>query len=451
MAPLRNSTAPDERRHQTRHRLTSTVYVELGPGNGGIIVTLGSGGLSVHAAVKLKAEMELTLRFRLEPTEEPIEVAGRVAWLDPTQKEAGISFQDLSGDAERRIADWIAEQERPVSVTQHDISPQPKSPPMSSAGAPLSVRAPVPASLAAETPENPQPNVSERIPRRVIPEPSLDSFSSTPSELQWTASLPAALTFPTLEERFERPSDRLLRGAPKRRYEIIPQPAKPAPATQELVPKDSQLMSLMPSPAKVIEVSRVAPQAIEVSRPVSQANDSAALKLRLRRKLGMAGAAAAAGILALMVTVMSVSKPPARHDSNGEPVMPTSSVAAVAPASVPQTVPEAPTDQAGAIAPSEDLPPDAYYDLLPILPTHLPVTVDQGSDWSARLEAMLGMDVGTKLNPEILALRVWAVRHSGYYYCVESLNSNAPQPGALMMQGEALQTGYRPKLGNYCN
>ena len=89
--------------------------------------------------------------------------------------------------------------------------------------------------------------------------------------------------------------------------------------------------------------------------------------------------------------------------------------------------------------------------MLPILPTHLPVTVAQDGDWSTQVEAMLGMDVATKLNPDILALPVWTVRHSGYYYCVDNLNSETPQTGALMLQGEALQSGYRPKLGNYCN
>ena len=118
---------------------------------------------------------------------------------------------------------------------------------------------------------------------------------------------------------------------------------------------------------------------------------------------------------------------------------------------MPQTATEALTDQGEAITPSEDLPPEAYYDLLPILPTHLPVRVEQDGDWGTQVEAMLGMDVGTKLNPEILALPVWTVQHSGYYYCFDNLNSETPRAGALMWQGDALQSGYRPKLGKYCN
>ena len=89
--------------------------------------------------------------------------------------------------------------------------------------------------------------------------------------------------------------------------------------------------------------------------------------------------------------------------------------------------------------------------MLPMLPTHQRVTVAQDGDWGTLVEAMLGMDVARKLNPDILALPVWTVRHSGYYYCVDSLNSETPQTGALMWQSDALQSGYRPKLGEYCN
>ena len=453
VAPLRNSNVPEERRRYARHRLTSSIlYVELGPGNGGIIVSLGTGGLSLHAATKLNAEAELALRFRLDPNKGPIEVAGRVVWLGPTQKEAGICFKDLPADAERQIASWIAAQEQPVSITQTELGPQPKFPTTSGAAPPISIQARVPANLATDRVEKAKPSLSLGIPRRVVSEPSQPAqFSDAAPGLQRTVSPSAAIAFPTPEERLERPSDRLLRGAPAKRHEILPTPAKPAPATQELVPKDSQLPGLMPYPAKVIEVSRAAPQAIEVTAQAPQANDSVASKLRQRRKVGFTVAACSAGILALMVTIMSVSKPPARPDSNGGPA-PISSAAAVEPASVPQTAPEASTtDQGGAITPSEDLPPEAYYDLLPILPTHLPVTVAQDGEWSTQVEAMLGMDVGAKLNPDILALPVWAVRHSGYYYCVDNLNPETPQTGALMWQGEALQSGYRPRLGNYCN
>jgi hypothetical protein len=398
--------------------------------------------LSLHAATKLNADAELALRFQLDPTEKPIEAVGRVVWLGPTRKEAGISFKDLPADAERQIANWIAAQEQPISITQGELDPQPKSPTMSGAAPPISIQAPVPASLAAERFENAQPSLTTGIPRRVVSESSQPAQSSNiASALQRTTSPSRAIAFPTAEERLEIPSDRLLR-APAKRHEVLLEPQKPAPAAQEIVPRDSLLPGLMRAPAKVIEVSRQEAQG---------ANDFAASELRQRQKLGFTVAACSAGVLVLMVTLMSVSKPPARRNSSGGPMELISSAAAVEPASVPQTAPGALTDQGGAITLSEDLSPEAYYDLLPILPTHHPVTMAQDGDWSTQVEAMLGMDVATKLNPEILALPVWTIQHSGYYYCVDNLNSETPQSGALMWQGDALQSGYRPKLGNYCN
>jgi hypothetical protein len=163
----------------------------------------------------------------------------------------------------------------------------------------------------------------------------------------------------------------------------------------------------------------------------------------------MAIAACAAGMLALIVTVARVSKP-ARSDSGGESVEPMSS-AATAPGSTPETAPEALTGQSADTIPFTDAPEVADYDLLPVRPTNLPASVPRDGDWGAHVESMLGLDIPMKVNPAVLGLPVWTIQHSGYYYCAENLNSEAPQSGALMMQGEALQSGYQPKLGSYCH
>ena len=48
-------------------------------------------------------------------------------------------------------------------------------------------------------------------------------------------------------------------------------------------------------------------------------------------------------------------------------------------------------------------------------------------------------------------LRVWISTRAGYYYCSGSPDFGKAQPGAVMTQGEALQSGYQPKLGTICN
>ena len=161
--------------------------------------------------------------------------------------------------------------------------------------------------------------------------------------------------------------------------------------------------------------------------------------------------ACAAGIIVLMVTLMSGSKTAEPSSSGGESVEPMSSVAVVRPESAPETAPAMATDQSAQTEPPADAPPEARYDLLPILPTHQPATVPRDGDWAAHVEAKLGLDVPMKVNAAVLGLPVWTVQRSGYYYCFDNLNSETPLQGALMFQGNALQSGYRPKLGEYCN
>ncbi len=126
-------TTSAERRSHVRHRLKpfSTVVVQLGPNNGGNLLDIGGGGLSLQAVAKLIPEMELTLSFRLEGIQEPIRTLGRVTWVGPTLKVAGISFKNLPASTEQRIVEWIANQERAAqndsSIDSND-SPLPATP-----------------------------------------------------------------------------------------------------------------------------------------------------------------------------------------------------------------------------------------------------------------------------------------------------------------------------------
>jgi len=48
-------------------------------------------------------------------------------------------------------------------------------------------------------------------------------------------------------------------------------------------------------------------------------------------------------------------------------------------------------------------------------------------------------------------VQVWTSKSSGYYYCSSSPYYQTLKPGVFMSQGEALQSGYQPKLGQPCN
>jgi hypothetical protein len=54
------------------------------------------------------------------------------------------------------------------------------------------------------------------------------------------------------------------------------------------------------------------------------------------------------------------------------------------------------------------------------------------------------------LSPDEATVEVWVSKHSGYYYCTGAIEYGTTQPGDMMQQGEALQSGYQPKLGDFC-
>jgi PilZ domain len=115
-----SSTILVERRWLVRYtpKYSTTIVVELGTDNGGNLLNVGIGGLSVQSVAELNLHAEILLRFRLQSAAEAIETVGRVVWLGPTKKQAGICFNNLPVGTEQEIADWITAQERPILDTE---------------------------------------------------------------------------------------------------------------------------------------------------------------------------------------------------------------------------------------------------------------------------------------------------------------------------------------------
>ena len=55
-----------------------------------------------------------------------------------------------------------------------------------------------------------------------------------------------------------------------------------------------------------------------------------------------------------------------------------------------------------------------------------------------------------RLEQASLKVRVWVNRSTGIYYCPDSATYGRSEPGAYMAQGEAVQSGYTPALGEPC-
>jgi hypothetical protein len=124
-ATTSHAALPDERRRNPRHRAPSIMYVQMDAANGGIVLNLGIDGVAFHAAQKLIAEKNSTLKLRLRGSGLLVDLTGELVWLSASQKEAGIRFKDLSGTVRQEIAGWIAREAQvfgPTGVEDHSQS-----------------------------------------------------------------------------------------------------------------------------------------------------------------------------------------------------------------------------------------------------------------------------------------------------------------------------------------
>ena len=443
VAPLRNSPILDERRRYVRHKPASIVYVALGPGNGGILVNLSAGGLFLQAVAKLNGETELNLNFRLQGTEQAIEATGCVAWLGTTQKEAGISFKDIAADTEQQIADWIASQEAPVPNTQPELKLRP-TPATRDEALRLPIQASVPVSFPSEKLEHAPSDRVSRILREPPPEPPQPDLRSAPDPAPLPVSRSSAAGFraPGDEDRFGSLPDEQPELPPKH-FKLQLESKAPALIPGEILPRDC----LLPDPILPTRQVTAAITAEPMAPPVS---DSLASNTIQRRKLAIAVAACMLGILILIVAVASLNGPPSPSEQPVQYVRPPATVPE--PVSASQKRPaQRPHPKAAAGAVSQGDSATVADDDAPLMGPAVRIAVPVHEDgFIGHLRSLLGMDVTTILDPSAAAVHVWTIQHSGFYYCADSPNFKTLLPGALMTQGEALQSGYQPKLGTYC-
>ncbi len=90
-----------------RQPIPSLAYVELDEGNGGIILNISEGGLSVQAVTGLMDDFLPGVRFQLSETESWIETNARITWTSQSRKLAGLEFIGLSEESRSRIRDWL--------------------------------------------------------------------------------------------------------------------------------------------------------------------------------------------------------------------------------------------------------------------------------------------------------------------------------------------------------
>jgi TonB family protein len=114
-ARAHDPVSASERRAFARQPIRSLAYVELDEGNGGIILNISEGGLSVQAVAGLMDDLLPGVRFQLAETDTWIEANARISWTNETRKLAGLEFLNLSEDCRCSIRKWLERDSHPTA------------------------------------------------------------------------------------------------------------------------------------------------------------------------------------------------------------------------------------------------------------------------------------------------------------------------------------------------
>jgi PilZ domain/Gram-negative bacterial TonB protein C-terminal len=105
-----------DRRAYPRTNSPLLTYLDLGDGNGGIVLNISEGGLAITAAGTLLQDYFPNIRFQLPKIPGWIETSGRVVWTSESKKGAGIYFQGITEVDRERIRHWISSKDSGTEV-----------------------------------------------------------------------------------------------------------------------------------------------------------------------------------------------------------------------------------------------------------------------------------------------------------------------------------------------
>ena len=479
---------PDERRRSPRHPASAIVYVHFGPENGGIVINLGINGLACQTARKLHARENTILNVRLRGSGLDVNLAGEIVWQGATQKEIGIRFKDPTTSQQQDIAKWIAQQEQASKAPLFDNFPPPKSipgmpgvfaaghkfvrlplsgalatpkakpadPPLSAPAAAIDSRLPAPANspsgISAATPglEVVSPiqefNVSSDGPDARAQGRKANSLASPEPYLAGQPSYN--------RPRSEPPQNERPRQAPTSTAPTIASAKEPMPAALLAVPPASTETSGKTALRKSEEIKPVTQDRVSDPPDSSPAVTAAdrwippALLIAWRRgnsrqKILLAAIPAACLLIFALILTFAVDHFESSSRQSAEAGSAQQSIA-------PATASSVGADSAQTLS----LP-------APSAPNETPQPqADQPSLLDRFAEIFLGYKpdkpeadpfIQIPIDKNHVAVPVWTSKSSGYYYCTNSPYYMLVQPGAVMAQRDALQSGYQPKLGLFCN
>src|SRR5215470_8665571 len=87
------------------------VYLELGSGNGGMLLSISEEGFRFRAVSPLRPQSLLPFAFTLDGAHR-FEGTGEIEWLEEDGKSGGMRFLEVSSEFRSKLAGWLASEAR---------------------------------------------------------------------------------------------------------------------------------------------------------------------------------------------------------------------------------------------------------------------------------------------------------------------------------------------------
>ena len=95
-----------ERRQSPRKRFDHLLYVEVEPGNGGMVLNFSAHGFGFRAVKRVRPKEEVKFAFNLAD-QRRLEGRGRLEWADKEGRVAGLQFTDVSEEFRAEMRKWL--------------------------------------------------------------------------------------------------------------------------------------------------------------------------------------------------------------------------------------------------------------------------------------------------------------------------------------------------------
>ncbi|HEX3375962.1 MAG TPA: PilZ domain-containing protein [Candidatus Acidoferrales bacterium] len=478
---------PEERRGSPRVKVSSLIYAQLGSDNGGIVLNLGMDGLACHAAHNLIGEKNSVINLRLRGSGLNEDITGELVWLAGTQKEVGISFKSLPTHVRRNISDWIDRESQPVTHTSSEQTGQ-RNTISAIADFVVPEKRTVLRSLSAALALSRATSMDGAMPTREAAEqadPSLPVKSSagifplapTAGTFHLTEnSNPVERQIKDQEQLIESISPIALESSNKNLLPNSPSIAVEPPAS-EVGQSHAEVKKEMASPQEPAKIAHSLPKhaLVEirnkvkigkntVAKSIAGAPISAALRrsyaaVRAEKWIPQAFLSAwkglsvqqkkllthiGSGCIGLLIGIILILAVTLSHGSSGRSPQSKPSPKSTIPLVSPEL-------ETGDLHDRQDQEVPTKSAISPGNQSHS--IQPQPSLFSKIVNGIFGNEPdGTpKISDYQMGLEVWTSQSTGYYYCSDDPYAKQVQPGSPMLQGDALQAGYRPRLGQFCN